>query len=69
MNLMPLQLGEILHSLIVMSNFLLLIFYVRMNKQFNFFILLRKFISIDQLMYNQSQVLRPNLDKNKLATY
>lgn len=63
------QLEEILYNFLVMSIFLLLIFYVIINKQFNFFILLRKFLGIDQLICDQERILRPNLIKNNIATF
>lgn len=41
---------------------IIIIFFVCDNKQFNFFILLRKFLRIDQLIIcNHEQILRPNL--------
>ena len=66
---MSVQLGEILYSFLDMSIILLLIFYVHINKQFNFFILLRKFLGIDQLICDQERILKPNLIKNKVTTF
>jgi len=67
MNLMSVQLQEILIFFLLMSSILLLLFYGIINKQFNFFILLRKILDFDQLICNQEQLLKPNLINNNLA--
>lgn len=65
MDLMSAQLGENLFYFLQMSYILLLFFFVCDNKQFNFFILLRIFLRVDQLICNQEQILRPNLIRYK----
>ena len=61
MNLMSAQLGENLFYFLQMSYGFLLLLFIFDNKQFNFFILLRKFLRVDQLICNQEQILKPNL--------
>lgn len=67
MNLMSVQLQEILFYFLPNSSILFLLFYSIVNKQFNFFILLGKFLSFNQLLCIQEHHLRPNLIKYKLA--
>ena len=66
MNLMSVQLQEIIIYFLHINSILIL-FYAITIIQFNFFILLIKFLGFDRLLYNQQQLLRPNLIKYKLA--
>ena len=62
MNLLSAQLGENLFYFLQMSyTILLLLLFICDNKQNIFFILLRKFLRVDQLICNQEQILKPNL--------
>ncbi len=67
MNLMSVQLGENWFYISQMCITLLLLFFIGVNNQNNFFILLRKILGVDRLVRNQEQILRPNLISYKIA--
>lgn len=64
---MSVLLGEKMFYIVQMCNNLLLLFLICVNNQNKFFILLRKFLGIDQLICSHEQILRLNLNRYKLA--